>query len=231
MLMSAGSLDSRQHLDAYRSRHPPDPQPQKLGFTIPQPNPSLLLVQNFGDNVISRLLTDPLQRHDGPLFGSSSIFDQLPQNHGANFFPDHQGLQGSRWSRNEQLEEYQMQQNLYHNLQRPNSRDPAAGQQLTPQQQLPNYLLSEQLPRSKTLVPVQQHLQNQGCGSGLIQYESGASIFAQSGSSSGSGSRLKQNFRRQFFLKSKFESNQIKNTGVFHQFFFQKVVLFCRYTF
>jgi hypothetical protein len=37
----------------------------------------------------------------------------------------------------------------------------------------------------------------------------------------------KQNFRRQFLsqilLKSKFESNQIKNTGVIHQIFFQKV--------
>jgi hypothetical protein len=44
----------------------------------------------------------------------------------------------------------------------------------------------------------------------------------------GSGSKLKQNFVRQFpsqiFLKSKFESNQIKNTGVIHQHFFQKVV-------
>jgi hypothetical protein len=41
---------------------------------------------------------------------------------------------------------------------------------------------------------------SQGCGSGLIQY------------GSGSGSKLKQNFRRKFFsqifLKSKFESNQ-----------------------
>jgi hypothetical protein len=62
----------------------------------------------------------------------------------------------------------------------------------------------------------------QGCGSGLIYYGSGSSIFAQS------GSKLKQNFRRQFlsqiFLKSKFESNQIKNTCVIHQNFFQKVL-------
>jgi hypothetical protein len=60
-------------------------------------------------------------------------------------------------------------------------------------------------------------------GSGLIQYGSGSSIFAQSGS----GSKLKQNFRTQFFsqifLKSKFEPNQIKSTGVFINFFFQKV--------
>jgi hypothetical protein len=52
----------------------------------------------------------------------------------------------------------------------------------------------------------------QGCGSGLIL--------------SGSGSKLKQNFRRQFpsknFLKSKFESNQIKNTGVIHKKIFKK---------
>jgi hypothetical protein len=61
----------------------------------------------------------------------------------------------------------------------------------------------------------------QGCGSGLIQYGSGSSIFAKSGSSSGSGSKLKQNFS-QIFVKSKFESNQIKNTGVFHQFFPKK---------
>jgi hypothetical protein len=64
----------------------------------------------------------------------------------------------------------------------------------------------------------------QGCGCGLIQ--SGSSILAQSGSSS--GFNLKQNFRRQFlsqiFLKSKFESNQIKNIGVIHQKIFQKVV-------
>jgi hypothetical protein len=40
---------------------------------------------------------------------------------------------------------------------------------------------------------------NQGCGSGLIFYGSGSgsSIFSQSGS----GSKLKQNFPRQFFLK------------------------------
>jgi hypothetical protein len=67
----------------------------------------------------------------------------------------------------------------------------------------------------------------QGCGSGLIEYGSGSRIFAQSGSSSGSGSKLKQNLRRQFlsqiFLKSKFESNQIKNI-VIHLNFFQKVV-------
>jgi hypothetical protein len=71
----------------------------------------------------------------------------------------------------------------------------------------------------------------QGCGSGLIKYGSGSSMFAQSGS----GSKLKQNFRRQFpshiFLKSKFESNQIKNTGVFHKFFFQKVVSAILYLF
>jgi hypothetical protein len=58
---------------------------------------------------------------------------------------------------------------------------------------------------------------NQGCGSRLIQYGFGPSVFAQSrsgsgsSSGSGSGSKLKQNFRRQFcsqiFLKSKFESN------------------------
>jgi hypothetical protein len=73
---------------------------------------------------------------------------------------------------------------------------------------------------------------NQGCGSGLIKYGSGSSIFAQSGSGSGSGigSKLKQNFLSQFlsqiFLKSKFESNQIKNPGVtsIHQKYFQKVV-------
>jgi type IV secretory pathway ATPase VirB11/archaellum biosynthesis ATPase len=50
----------------------------------------------------------------------------------------------------------------------------------------------------------------------------------RSSSGSGFGSKLKQNFRRQFssqiFLKSKFESNQIKNTDVIHQNFFQKVV-------
>jgi hypothetical protein len=38
--------------------------------------------------------------------------------------------------------------------------------------------------------------------------------------------KLKQNFRRQFpsqiLLKSKFELNQIKNTGVIHQKFFKK---------
>jgi hypothetical protein len=54
---------------------------------------------------------------------------------------------------------------------------------------------------------------NQGCGSGSIK--SGSSIFAQSGS----GSKLKQNVRRQFcsqtFLKSKFESNQLKKTVFF----------------
>jgi hypothetical protein len=67
-------------------------------------------------------------------------------------------------------------------------------------------------------------MRKQGCGSGLIWYGSGSgsSIFAQSGS----GSKLKQNFRRKFpsqiFLKSKFESNQIKNTGVIHQIFFSK---------
>jgi hypothetical protein len=75
----------------------------------------------------------------------------------------------------------------------------------------------------------------QGCGSGLIQswsgYGSGSNILPQSGyesgSSYGSGSKLKQNFRRQFlsqiFLKSKFESNQMKYTGVIHQKFVQKV--------
>jgi hypothetical protein len=65
----------------------------------------------------------------------------------------------------------------------------------------------------------------QGCGSGLIYYGSGSSIFAQS------GSKLKQNFRKQFlsqiFLKSKFESNQIKNAGtcVIHKIFFKKYVV------
>jgi hypothetical protein len=77
------------------------------------------------------------------------------------------------------------------------------------------------------LLPVRYYIM-QDCGSGLIQYGSGSSIFAQSGSGSSSGSKLKQNFWRQFFsqifLKSKFESNQFKNTGVFHQIFFQKVV-------
>jgi hypothetical protein len=69
----------------------------------------------------------------------------------------------------------------------------------------------------------------QGCGSGLIQCgsRSGSNILAQ-GSGSGSSSKLKQNFRRQFLsqnlLKSKFESKQIKNTGVIHQFFSQTVV-------
>jgi hypothetical protein len=62
----------------------------------------------------------------------------------------------------------------------------------------------------------------QGCGSGLIKYGSGSS------SGSRSRSKLKQNFRRQFpsqiFLKSKFELNKIKNTGVIHQNFVQKVV-------
>jgi hypothetical protein len=78
---------------------------------------------------------------------------------------------------------------------------------------------------------------NQGCGSGLIFYGSGSSIFAQSGSGSGSGSKLKQNFRRQFlsqiFLKSKFESNQIKNTcvPVIHQKKFFKKYLVLFYTF
>jgi hypothetical protein len=74
--------------------------------------------------------------------------------------------------------------------------------------------------------PVTFKEQNQGCGSGLIYYGSGSSIFAQSGSRTGSGSKLKQNFRRQFlsqiFLKSKFESNQIKNIGVIHLNFFKK---------
>jgi hypothetical protein len=71
----------------------------------------------------------------------------------------------------------------------------------------------------------------QGCGSGLIFYGSGSgsSIFSQSGSGSGSESKLKQNFRRQIFsqifLKSKFESNKIKNIGVIHPNFFQKVVI------
>jgi hypothetical protein len=55
------------------------------------------------------------------------------------------------------------------------------------------------------------------------------------GSGSGSGSKLKQNFRRQFpseiFLKSKFELNQIKNTGVIHPKFFQKVVSAILYIF
>jgi hypothetical protein len=57
-----------------------------------------------------------------------------------------------------------------------------------------------------------KNIPNQGYGSGLTEYGSGSSIFAQSGSSSGSGSKLKQNLRRQFlsqfFLKSKFESNK-----------------------
>jgi hypothetical protein len=52
---------------------------------------------------------------------------------------------------------------------------------------------------------------------------------------SGSGSKLKQNFRKQFlsqiFLKSKFESNQIKNTGVIHQIFFQQIVSAILYVF
>jgi hypothetical protein len=43
------------------------------------------------------------------------------------------------------------------------------------------------------------------------------------------GSKLKQNFRRQFLsqicLKSKFESNQIKNTGVIHKKFFNNYLL------
>jgi hypothetical protein len=88
-------------------------------------------------------------------------------------------------------------------------------------------------PISDLVFHLKNNFLNQGCGSGLIQYGSGSGIFAQSGSGSGSGSKLNQNFRRQFlsqiFLKSKFESNQIKNTGVIHQIFFQKVVLF--YTF
>jgi hypothetical protein len=44
-----------------------------------------------------------------------------------------------------------------------------------------------------------------------------------------------RNFQRQFlsqiFLKSKFESNQIKNTGIIHQNFFQKVVSAILYLF
>jgi hypothetical protein len=84
---------------------------------------------------------------------------------------------------------------------------------------------------------MQNNIFHQGCGSGLIKYGSGSSIFPQSGSgsSSGSGSKLKQNFRREFpsqiFLKSKFELNQIKNTGVIHQKIFQKVVSAILYLF
>jgi hypothetical protein len=67
---------------------------------------------------------------------------------------------------------------------------------------------------------------DKGCGSGLIYYGSGSTIFSQSGSSSGSGSKLKQNFRRQFlseiFLKSKFESNQIKKYWCYSSNFFSK---------
>jgi hypothetical protein len=66
----------------------------------------------------------------------------------------------------------------------------------------------------------------QGCWSRFIQSGFGSIIFAKSGSGSGSGSKLKQNFRRKFlsqtFLKSKFESNQIKNTGVIHTNFVSK---------
>jgi hypothetical protein len=71
----------------------------------------------------------------------------------------------------------------------------------------------------------------------LIYYGSGtgSSMFAQTGSGSRTGSKLKQNFRRQFlyqiFLKSKFESNHIKNIGVIHLNFFQKVVSAILYLF
>jgi hypothetical protein len=74
----------------------------------------------------------------------------------------------------------------------------------------------------------------QGCGSGLIQCGSGSSILALSGS--GSGSKLKQNFRRQclsqILLKPKFESNQIKKIPVlFIKFISQKVVSAILYLF
>jgi hypothetical protein len=62
----------------------------------------------------------------------------------------------------------------------------------------------------------------QGCGSGLIQYGFGSSIFAQSGSGSKLNRTFEVNFFSQIFLVSKFESNQIKNTGVIHQIFFKK---------
>jgi hypothetical protein len=58
-------------------------------------------------------------------------------------------------------------------------------------------------------------------------------IRQRDSSPTGSGSKLKQNFQRQFFsqiLISK-KSNQIKNTGVIHQSFFQKVVSAILYLF
>jgi hypothetical protein len=64
----------------------------------------------------------------------------------------------------------------------------------------------------------------QGCGSGLIQYGFGSSIFAQSGS----GSKLKQNFRSQFYFSNFFgikiwvKSNQ--KYRCYSSNFFQKVV-------
>jgi hypothetical protein len=44
----------------------------------------------------------------------------------------------------------------------------------------------------------------QGCGSGLIQYGSGSSIFGQSGS----GSKLKQKFQRQLLSQILLKSNK-----------------------
>jgi hypothetical protein len=90
---------------------------------------------------------------------------------------------------------------------------------------LDNLLMAMILTKNKNNFWIRLYLDRfyQGCGSGLIKYGSGSIIFAQSGSSSGSGSKLKQNFRSQFLSqilwKSKFESNQIKNTVVIHQFF------------
>jgi hypothetical protein len=72
------------------------------------------------------------------------------------------------------------------------------------------------------------HTVTQGCGSGLNQCGSGSSILAQSGPGcgSGSGSKLKQNFQRQFlsqiFLKSKLQSNQIKKYWCYSSIFFLK---------
>jgi hypothetical protein len=61
---------------------------------------------------------------------------------------------------------------------------------------------SEKLSRDHSKIPC-----NHGCGSGLIYYRSGSSIFAQSGS----GSKLKQNFRRQFVsLNQKYLCNSSK---------------------
>jgi hypothetical protein len=82
--------------------------------------------------------------------------------------------------------------------------------------------------QSTQCTPLRLH---QGCGSGLIQYGSGSSIFAQSGSgsSSGSGSKLKQNFRRQFFsqifLKSKLSQIKSKIPVLFINFFSLKKLL------